>query len=159
MSSYLPTQVAAMTDWQLAQLNIAEPLAPLDSPQLADFVANLENINSLAEKSPGYVWRLKDAAGDITNSSAPFSEDMIINLSVWDSIDSLHDYVYKTAHTDVMRRRVEWFKKFDHSMAVLWWVPQGHTPDLFESHEKLELLRKIGPSPLAFTFKQRMPKP
>jgi len=114
-----------MTDWNLAQLNIAEPLAPLDSPQLADFVANLDTINALAEDSPGFIWRLKDAAGDATNIHEPFAEDMIINMSVWDSVDSLHDYVYKTAHTSVMRRRSEWFRKNDQAMAVLWWVPQG----------------------------------
>lgn len=148
-----------MSHWELVQLNIAQPIAPLDSAALADFVANLDRINALAEQSPGFVWRLKDDCADATSSNEPFASDMIINMSVWESVDALHDYVYQSAHIEVMRRRKDWFEPLQSASAVLWWVRQGHIPTLIEAHEKLALLSKLGPTADAFTFKSRMPKP
>ncbi len=148
-----------MAVWELAQLNIAESVAPLDSPELADFVANLDRINELAEKSPGFVWRFTGDADDASLSLAPFAEDTIVNLSVWQDIDSLHDYVYRTAHTEVMRRRHEWFVSRKEASAVLWWVPEGHRPDFHEAHQRLMQLNESGPSDTAFTFKQRRDAP
>lgn len=148
-----------MNQWELAQLNIAQPLAPLDSPVLADFMANLDRINSLADESSGFIWRLKDELGDATGFNQPFGDDMIINMSVWTSIEALHDYVYQSDHIQVMRRRKDWFEASKNVSAVLWWVPQGHIPDLFEAQAKLNLLAQIGPSQDAFTFKNRMSHP
>ena len=148
-----------MSDWELAQLNIAEPAAALDSPELADFVANLDRINQLADESPGFVWRLIDEQGDTPGFSDPFGEHMIVNMSVWESVDALHHYVYRTAHTSVMRRRKEWFVSRDHASAVLWWVPKGHRPDLYEAEQKLLLLEQEGSTTAAFTFKARQDKP
>jgi len=148
-----------MSGWELAQLNVADLAAPLDSPQLADFVANLDRINSLAEASPGFVWRLKDDGGNATESNEPFDDKTIVNLSVWENVDALHHYVYQTAHTDVMRRRQEWFIPRSSVSAVLWWVPKGHRPDAYEAQSRLLLLNKLGSTHDAFTFKQRMDFP
>ena len=142
-----------MSERQLAQLNIAQLIAPIDSPELADFVANLDRINALAEASPGFVWRLKDDLCLDVNTDQPFGDDMIVNLSVWETVQSLHDYVYRTAHAQIMSRRHEWFHRMKSSYTVLWWVPAGHEPDVYEAHEKLQLLDEKGPGPDAFTFK------
>jgi hypothetical protein len=148
-----------MTQWELAQLNIAQPVEPYESPAVADFVANLDRINALAEESQGFVWRLRGETGDATALNEPFADDMIINMSVWESVEALYDYVFQSAHIEVMRRRKEWFASAQSASAVLWWVPQGHTPDLFEAHARLKLLSQTGPSQDAFTFKSRMRKP
>ena len=144
--------------WQLAQLNVGRTLAPLDTPQLADFVNQLDAINALAEASPGFVWRL---IGDNNNSTSvrPADDpDLLVNMSVWTSAEALFDYVYKSMHTKVMVRRRERFAKIE-TFQVLWWVPAGHRPTVAEAMARLELLRAHGPSPDAFTFKRRYPAP
>lgn len=144
--------------YQLAQLNIAELKAPLDSPELADFVANLDRINALAESSEGYVWRLKTDDGDAT-AIRDFGESTLVNMSVWKDVDALNTYVYRSGHVDIMRRRREWFERMANIHMVLWWVPEGHLPTVEEAAEKLALLRLQGPSPAAFTFRQAYPPP
>ena len=148
-----------MSDWELAQLNIAHLSAPLESPELADFVANLDRINALAEESPGFVWRLKDDIRESDNLDQPFADDVIVNLSVWETVDALHHYVYRTAHTQIMRRRAEWFRHSSSATAVLWWIPMGHRPSLIEAKERLLRLIQQGAGPDAFTFKQRVGRP
>ncbi|TGD71095.1 DUF3291 domain-containing protein [Mangrovimicrobium sediminis] len=147
-----------MSTHQLAQLNIARLSAPLDSPQLIDFVVNLDRINALADTSPGFVWRLQTEEGDATGIDH-FGADYIANLSVWESIDALHDYVYRSAHVEILRRKKEWFQKMPESHMVLWWVPAGHTPSIEEAGERLTLMREQGPGPQAFTFKKAFPPP
>ncbi|MBQ1047608.1 DUF3291 domain-containing protein [Micromonospora sp. C51] len=146
-----------MADHHVAQLNIARLRAPLDSPELADFVALLPEVNDLAERSPGYVWRLQDESGDAT-ALRPFEPDIIVNLTVWQSIESLRGFVYRTAHLEPMRRRREWFTPLDRPHLVLWWIPAGVLPTLTEAAERLELLRR-GPSPEAFTLREPYPAP
>lgn len=145
--------------WELAQLNVATLVAPLDSPELADFVANLDRINALAERSPGFVWRLQSDDGDATGIEHGFGGDVIVNASVWESVEDLHNYVYKTAHAQIMSRRKEWFSRMTDAYTVLWWVPEGHRPDSAELQMKLNLLKKEGPGSTAFTFKKSFPKP
>ncbi len=147
-----------MSAYQLAQLNIATLLAPLDSPPLHDFVANLERINALGEASPGFVWRLKDEGGDAT-AFRPFGDEVIVNMSVWDSIDTLADFAYRSEHVDFFRRRREWFARMDTPAQVLWWVPHGHRPTLAEAAARLAQLAQHGPSPTAFTFARRFDAP
>lgn len=147
-----------MTGLQLAQLNIATLREPLESPSMADFVANLERINALAEQSPGFVWRLQDEAGDAT-SLRPFGEMMIVNMSVWQDVESLHRYAFESAHVEILRRRREWFDRMSNAYAVLWWVPHGHRPTVEEAAERLEHLRSNGPTARAFTFKDAFPPP
>jgi hypothetical protein len=147
-----------VADHHLAQLNIARLRAPIDSPELADFVAQLPEINGLAERSPGYVWRLQDESGDAT-ALCPFEPDVIVNLTVWESVESLHGFVYRSAHLEPMRRRREWFLPFDGPYLALWWLPAGTLPTLAEATQRLDLLRRSGPSPEAFTLREPYPTP
>jgi len=147
-----------MNRFELAQLNIARLRAPLDSPDLTEFVENLDRINLLAERSPGYVWRLKDDAGNAT-ALRPFGDEYIVNLTVWKDVAALYDYVYRSAHVEVMRRRREWFERMREAYSVLWWIPHGYRPSLADAEERLELLRSAGPTVNAFTFQNAFPSP
>lgn len=142
-----------MATYELAQLNIAQMREPLDSPLLADFVANLDRINALAEASPGFVWRLQTEDGDATGLR-PFGDDTLVNVSTWTDLESLKAFVYGSAHVDIMRRRREWFHAMKQSHLVLWWVPSGHRPDEQEAKDRLAQLHRDGASALAFTFRE-----
>lgn len=147
-----------MSAYQLAQLNIAVMKAPLDSPVMADFVDNLDRINALADGAPGFVWRLQDEDGDAT-ALRPFGDDVLVNMSVWESIDALNAYVYRSDHVGVMRRRKEWFERMKEAYMVLWWIPAGHRPTAQEAAERLALLRQEGPTSNAFSFRNAFPSP
>ena len=136
----------------LAQLNVARMKAPLESPVMAEFVARLEAINRLADAAPGFIWRLQSDEGDAT-SLRPMGEDMLVNMSVWSDADALANFVYRSAHSAVMRRRRDWFERLAEAYLVLWWVPVGHRPSIEEAIARLELLRCRGPSPDAFNFR------
>lgn len=137
----------------LAQLNVGRMLAPVDAPEIADFMANLERINQLADGSSGFVWRLQTEEGDAT-SIRPFEDDlMLVNLSVWESIDTLRAFTYTSAHVGILRRRREWFERLPNAHLVLWWIEAGHIPTVTEAIDRLERLRREGPTPLAFTFR------
>ncbi|MGE0129667.1 MAG: DUF3291 domain-containing protein [Blastocatellales bacterium] len=138
----------------LAQVNIARMLAPIDDPLMADFVALLEEINALADRSPGFVWRLQAESGNATYIRAYEDDRIIVNLSVWESVEHLKEYVYHSAHAAVMRRRREWFEKFDGPYTALWWVEAGRIPTVGEAKERLDHLRERGESEFAFSFKQ-----
>lgn len=143
----------------LAQINIARARAPLDDPLLAEFVAALDEINALADGSPGFVWRLQTADGDAT-ALRPYDDGrIIVNLSVWESFESLKAFVYRGAHADVMRRRGEWFEKFDGFYLALWWIDAGHIPTVEEAKERLEELNREGASERAFPFQQAFAAP
>src|SRR5438067_13520124 len=144
---------ATMSTYELAQLNIGVIKGPMDSPVMAEFAANLERINALAERSPGFVWRLQTEDGDAT-AIRPFEdENMLVNMSVWRDVESLNKYVYSSAHVEIMRRRKQWFEHMAEAYLVLWWVPRGHRPSVAEAIAKLEDLRTNGPSAQAFTFR------
>ncbi len=147
-----------MSAHELAQLNIARMREPLESAPMAEFVANLDRINALAERAPGFVWRLQTEEGDAT-ALRPLGDDMLVNMSVWVDAQALHDYVYRTAHVEIMRRRKEWFDAMREAYVVLWWVPVGHRPNIADAAAKLDTLRRLGPTPEAFTFKQPFPSP
>ena len=138
----------------IAQVNIALPRAPLESELLADFVAMLDPINALADSSPGFVWRLQDDHGDATGIRGFGDDRLIVNMSVWESVDALASFAYRSGHVDVMRRRREWFERIRTYM-TLWWVPAGHIPTVAEAEERLAHLEEHGATPYAFTFKQR----
>jgi hypothetical protein len=145
--------------WHLAQLNIARTIAPLDSPALAEFVAALDRINALAEASPGFVWRLVGDGGDATDVRVGDDPNLIVNLTVWESVEALFEYTYKSGHVEVMRRRRQWFAPPDGPYLVLWWIPAGHVPTVDEAMARLAHLRAHGPTAHAFTFKQRFAAP
>jgi hypothetical protein len=148
-----------MAAYHVAQCNVGRVLAPLDSPQLAGFVAALEPVNRMADEAPGFVWRLQTEAGDATAIRA-FEDDMLLlNMSVWESIEALAEFTYRTPHRDVMRRRREWFDRLADAYLVLWWVPAGTLPTVVEARARLEVLRRDGPTPEAFTFRSPFPPP
>jgi hypothetical protein len=148
-----------MTRYHLAELNVADLIAPLDSPQLADFVALLPEINALADRSPGFVWRLTDETGADATSLRPFGPDTIVNLSVWESVETLRDYAYRSPHLAVLQRRREWFKPYGRPYQVLWWVEAGRRPTVAEAAQRLAMLDERGPTPDAFTFRAVFPEP
>jgi hypothetical protein len=122
---------------------------------MVDFHEQLERINRLADESPGFVWRLKDESGNSTGYYAYGDRRNIVNMSVWESVETLWDYTYQSAHIAVMRRRRDWFDHLTEPYLVLWWVPAGHRPDVPEAITRLDYLRANGPTPYAFTFKRR----
>ncbi|GAA3649758.1 DUF3291 domain-containing protein [Nonomuraea antimicrobica] len=140
----------------LAQLNVAHLRAPIDSPQLAEFVDLLEPVNAVADQAPGFVWRLKESESDPTATvQHDYGDLLLINFSVWESLETLWDYAYRSVHLGVLRRRREWFLRVAEPYSVMWWIQEGHTPSLAEGMRRLERLRSEGPSPEAFTFKDR----
>jgi hypothetical protein len=144
-----------MRENDLAQLNIGRLLAATDSPIVAEFMEALDEVNALAERSPGFVWRFQTEEGNAT-AERPFPDDTIlVNFSTWESIETLSDYVYRTVHADYLRRRRQWFERLDEVGIVLWWVPAGHRPTAVEAIERLEYLKQHGPTPYAFTFRHR----
>jgi Domain of unknown function (DUF3291) len=148
-----------MADHHLAQLNIARLRAPLDHPDMADFVAWLPEINELAERTPGYVWRLQDDSGDAT-ALRPFEPDILVNLTVWESVDSLRDFTYRTTgHLESLRRRRDWFQPMTEAHFVMWWIPAGTRPTVADAADRLQRLRRDGPSVDAFTLRQAYPAP
>ncbi len=148
-----------MSRYHLAEINIGRLRAPVDSPILADFVANLERINALADGSPGFVWRLVGEGDDATDIKPDAGDPMMaVNMSVWTDPQSLGAFVYRSDHIGIMRRRAEWFEKLELYMA-LWLVPAGHIPTVAEGMAKIETLRRLGPTAAAFTFKTPFPAP
>jgi hypothetical protein len=148
----LPVDTGA-SPYQLAQLNVGVLIAPLDSPLLADFVDNLERVNALADRSPGFVWRLQTEDGNAT-ALRPFGDDTLVNMSVWEDFESLRRFVYQSDHATFVRRRREFFQRSVEAILVLWWVPRGHIPDVAEAKQRLDRLRLEGPTPEAFEFRR-----
>jgi hypothetical protein len=148
-----------MSKYHIAQINIARMLAPIDDPVMEEFVAQLESINALADASPGFVWRLQTEEGDATSLKVYDDDMIIVNMSVWESVESLREYAYKSAHSKVMRDRKRWFEKFDGPYYALWWVSAGHVPATEEGRERLEYLREHGGTSYSFSFKTIFPVP
>ncbi|WP_086932401.1 DUF3291 domain-containing protein [Agarilytica rhodophyticola] len=141
-----------MNTFQLAQINIAKARATMDSDIMKGFVDRLDEINALADKSEGFVWRLQTDEGDATSIQAYDDPMIIVNMSVWQDLESLKNFVYKTVHVDLIRDRSAWFDKITSAHQALWWIPAGHIPTVEEGREKLEILQRQGPSREAFTF-------
>ena len=148
-----------MSDYHLAQINIARMLAPIDDPVMAEFVAQLAPVNALADETPGFVWRLQTESGDATSIKVYDDDMIIVNLTVWESAEALREFVYKNAHYGVLRDRKRWFEKFDGPYYVMWWIPAGQLPSIEEGKERLEYLRAHGDSDYAFSFKKVFPMP
>ena len=147
-----------MSDHALAQLNIARLRAPLDAPELAEFVAGLDPINALADRTPGFLWRLQTEEGDAT-ALRPFGDDVIVNLSLWESLEALHGFVFRSDHAEFLRARRKWFERSHEPMAVLWWIPAGTLPEIADAQAALRRLRRNGPTPDAFTFRSPFSAP
>lgn len=145
--------------YHIAQINIARLRAPLSDPMMADFVAQLARINAIADVSPGFVWRLQTDDGDATSIRVFDDDRMLVNMSVWESIDALHNYTYRSTHSGVFRQRNTWFEPLGRPALALWWVPAGTMPTPLEGLERLDMLVNLGPTATAFTFKMRFPPP
>ena len=138
---------------QLAQINIAKLLEPIDSPLLADFVADLDRINAIAEQSKGFVWRLKDDTGNATDLDPFNDKSLIVNISVWKSIEDLKAFVYHSGHVDVYIKRAKWFERMQEAHMALWWIPDGQFPTGEEARDRLFHLRANGDTAYVFSFK------
>ncbi len=145
--------------WHLAQVNIGRIVAPLDSAEMTGFVSRLDELNALADGSPGFVWRFQNESGNATYLR-PYDDDRILfNLSVWESPEHLRQYVYGAVHAEMIRQRHHWFEKMAGAFLALWWIPAGHRPTVDEAKERLTHLHQHGPGDRAFTFRQNFPPP
>ena len=149
-----------MPRYYLAQANIGRFRAPLESPIMEGFRTQLDPINALADESPGFVWRLQTEDGNAT-AIRPYADDnlMAINMSVWESLESLQRFVYKSRHVDTLRGRKQWFEEIEGPILVLWWIPAGQSPTTADARERLQHLKEHGPTPHAFTFRTPFPAP
>ena len=145
--------------WHLAQCNIGRLVAPADDPRVADFFAELDRVNAIADASPGFVWRLKDESNNAMAIGPTPDPRVALNMSVWEDADALFAFVYRSAHTPVMARRRQWFEPWDGAYQALWWIPAGTIPTIEDALARLWLIDRYGPSPRAFTFKARFPAP
>jgi Domain of unknown function (DUF3291) len=151
-------------DFAVAQVNIGRLRAPLDSSRLAGFMAALDPVNALADAAPGFVWRLQTEDGNATAVRAfawdqAGSAGVILNMSVWESVEALAAFVYSPEHRAVLRRRREWFEQMAEAYLALWWVPRGHVPSTGEAEDRIRHLRAHGPTPHAFTLRVHFPPP
>ena len=139
-------------NYHLAQINIAKMKAPLDDPIMAEFANALDEVNTVAEKSPGFVWRLQTSSGNATELRAYSDPKILVNISVWQSVEQLKTYVYQSLHSDFFVRRRKWFEKYQGEHFAMWWIRVGHLPTIEEGKAKLEYLELHGDTPECFTF-------
>ena len=137
----------------LAELNIGRLLAPTDDPRVAEFMANLDRINGLGKRMPGFVWMMEGSGAPGTgNTENTIGDDpqFVANLTVWESVETLGTFVWDTVHRQFYERRQEWFEVFGAQHFVMWWVPEGHRPSLEEGLDRLALLKADGSTDKAF---------
>ena len=145
--------------FHLAQVNIARARGALDSPMMQGFVEQLDSINALADKSPGFVWRLQTEEGDATSINAFGDERIIVNMSVWTSLEALKTYVYSGEHLAVLKNKKRWFEKMPEPTLALWWIPAGTTPTVDAAKKALQTLADKGATQGAFSFARAFPAP
>ncbi|WKL49940.1 DUF3291 domain-containing protein [Flavobacterium pectinovorum] len=149
-----------MNQYHLAEINIAKMKGvDINDPIMKEFVDNLDLVNTLAEKSEGFVWRLKDDSSNATNLNPYNDEQIIVNVSFWENIETLEGYMYKTFHSEFLKRRKEWFLKFGKAHTAMWWIPAGQIPTLEEAVEKLDYLQQNGASEIVFDLRNKFPAP
>lgn len=148
-----------MSDWHIAQTNVGTALHPREDARMAGFYDRLDEINALADRSPGFVWRLQSESGNATDIRVTDDPLFMVNLSVWNSVEALFEFAYKTAHQGLLTGRRNWFRRPDGPYQALWWVPAGHLPSVDEALARLERLREAGPTAEAFTFRSKFPPP
>jgi hypothetical protein len=141
-----------MSKYHIAQVNIGRIRAELDDPIMAGFVERLEEINALADSSPGFVWRLQTTEGNATYLRPFEDERTLLNMSVWETVETLRHFVYQTIHVELLRQRHAWFEKFSGAYSALWWVPEGHIPGIDEAKRRIAHIDKHDPTQFAFTF-------
>lgn len=142
---------------RLAQINVGRLVAPIDDPKIAQFVAQLDTINSLADRSEGFVWRLQSQSGNATDISYSDDPFVIVNMSVWESVEALWAFTYKSGHIAALKDRAKWFEKMSKPHYCLWWIPAGHAPSVAEGKERLVHYQNHGATPHSFWFNQLFP--
>ena len=143
-----------MKNYHLAQVNIAKQLAPMDDPIMQDFVNNLDKINAIADLADGFVWRLQDEDKEL--GAKVFQDDaLLINMSVWENLESLFNYTYNSGHIEVFKRKKEWFSKMKMMHMAFWYVPEGYEPTFQDAKDRLDYLNKHGDTPFAFSFRSK----
>ncbi|MCF6189628.1 MAG: DUF3291 domain-containing protein [Cocleimonas sp.] len=145
--------------YHLAQINIAQAKDEMDTETMHGFMSRIDEINAIADKTDGFIWRLQSNDGDSTSIRVFDDPLLLVNMSVWDNVDSLKNYVYKSLHVELIRDREAWFDKMGAMHQALWWIPVGHIPSIQEAKDKLELLRENGPNQDVFTFGKAFQKP
>jgi hypothetical protein len=145
--------------FHLAQINIALMQAPLDDPVMTEFSEALNEVNAIADRSPGFIWRLQTASGNATDIRAYSDPKMLVNVSVWQDVESLKSYVYRSLHGEFFVRRRQWFEKYQGEHFAMWWIPASHWPTVEEGKARLDHLALYGDSPEAFTFAKPFPYP
>jgi len=148
-----------MSAWHVAQMNVGTVLHPLDDPRIAEFMGLLDQVNAMADASPGFVWRLQSAQGNATDIQVNDDPRFIVNMSVWQSVEALFDFVYRSSHRSVMAKRRNWFARPDRAYQLLWWIPAGSTPSIEQGLERLGWLDRNGASPYAFDFRNKFAAP
>lgn len=148
-----------MPAWHVAQMNVGTVRYPVDDPRIAEFMGALDRVNAMADATPGFVWRLQSAQGNATDILVSDDPLFLVNMSVWESVEALFDFVYRTEHREVMAKRREWFEPPDGPYLVLWWVPAGTLPTPQDGLERLRWLRQNGASAHAFTFRDKYGPP
>ncbi len=141
-------------NFHLAQVNIAIAKYSYDDPLFAGFVDNLDRIYELAEATPGFVWRHVTVNDDAEAKAAFGENNLIFNMSVWETKDALRDFVYMSEHVDILRQRGEWFVPQNRPIMALWWQPAGTIPTIVEAKHRLDRLAQAGSTEDAFTFRQ-----
>ncbi len=148
-----------MSSYHLVQSNVARMLGPIEDPVMAGFVERLEPLNALADASPGFVWRYQTDEGDATEVRVFNDELILFNMSVWESVEALENFVYRSNHVEALQKKAEWFERASRATLALWWIEIGHVPSVEEAKDRFDVLWRDGPSAEAFTFRDRFPAP
>jgi hypothetical protein len=143
----------------LAQINIARMLFPREDARMAGFFNRLDEINAMAESSPGFIWRLKDSNGNATYINAFDDESLLVNLSVWESVEALSAFTYRSAHKELISAHKQWFERSEKAYTALWWIAAGEIPMIDEAKQRLTYLQVHGPTAYAFSFKSTFAAP
>jgi len=146
-------------NYHLAQVNVAVPLYPRGDERIAGFFDNIERINAIADRSPGFIWRSVDEETEAEAERVFAEPGVVFNLSLWESPEALSDFVYRSAHLAFLRKRAEWFRPRGGPAFALWWQPAGTKPTVVEARHRLDRLQQVGPTADAFTFSQIFPVP
>lgn len=135
----------------LAELNIGRLRAAPGDPTVAEFVDNIDRINAMGKRMPGFVWMLEGSGGPGATDHAIGGDPLLVpNLTVWEDAESLRNFVFRTVHAQFFKRRAEWFAPLGQPHFVMWWVAPGHRPTLDEAMDRLEELRANGPGDSVF---------